>query len=166
MTFLVRSTKTTQFSYCDLSLPQPASPSIHTAMCYFLLYHLSASNILCLSLVFHFIICSTRWTEISVCLLICSSFRDRVRHTVGKQKISVECCTELFCMDGSETYPKPPSHRTRHDPDPIPRMAKPRSKNWFAEGSQNLQEPSTASRLSGTHVCRSWPPRMAQERRS
>lgn len=138
MTFLVRSTETTQFSYCNLSLLHPASPSSHTAMCYFLLYHLSPSNIFSLSLVFHVIIFSTRWTEIFVCLLICTNFQDRVRHTGGKQKASVECGMVLFCMDGSETYPKPLFHRARHELDPIPRMAKPRVKTGLQKVHQTI----------------------------
>lgn len=44
----------------------------------------------------------------------------------------------LFCMDGSETYPKPLSHRARHELDPIPRVAKPRVKTGLQKVHQTI----------------------------
>ena len=137
MTFLVRSTETTQFSYCNLSLLHPASPSIHTAMCYFLLYHLSPSNILSLSRFSYYHL--LHQMDRNFCLFTdMYYFPGQGQAHSGKTKTSVECCMVLFCMDGSETYPKPLSHRARHELDPIPRVAKPRVKTGLQKVHQTI----------------------------
>lgn len=126
-------------------------------MFYFWPYHLSLSNIFSLSLVFHFIISSTRWTEIFVCLLIGTNFQDRVRHTVGKQKASAECCMVLSAWMGQKLTQ---SHSlTEPDMNLIlsPEWPSPEWKLVCRRFTKLLLEPSTP-RLAGTHVHRSCHP--------
>lgn len=156
MTFLVRSTETTQFSYCNLSLLHRPPHLVTLQRFYFWPYHLSLSNIFSLSLVFHFIISSTRWTEIFVCLLIGTNFQDRVRHTVGKQKASAECCIVPSAWMGQK-HPKPtlsqsPDMNLTLSPD-----GQAQSETWFAEGSRNYYW-NLAHPGCGTHVHRSCHP--------